>query len=205
MSSEAVTGVVGIASAAVAALGLLLTWYRHDTTSASRRRTGRGPPPRRILTRARVAGLCTGVIVVAAALGISLVLRASPAPRAGEADRLSEVQYTSQLSQMCLQSNEEAGRIEETNPTGPLEYAALDVEMRLLEHIEQLAPPRSYQHAHEALVATWQQRIALLQDAYPRLDHADETVQDEVRRAEELSAKVTEISTSLGAPECGFG
>jgi hypothetical protein len=53
-------------------------------------------------------------------------------------------------------------------------------------------------------VATWQQRIALLQSVYQRLDPADEAVVDDLRRADELAARVTELATSLGTPECGF-
>jgi hypothetical protein len=105
---------------------------------------------------------------------------------------------------MCLQSDEEARRIEEANPTGQLLGAAIDVEQRLVDHIEQLTPPPSYESAHEELVATWQQRIALLDAAYRQLDPAEETVEEDLRRAGELSAKVTEMSTSLGVPECGF-
>ncbi len=204
MTQEAITGVVGIASAAVAALGLLLAWYRHDVKAARRARRGPRTRTSRALSRSRVAALLAAVIVGAAVVGVSLVVSASPSPRPGAAQPLTEVQYGSQLSQLCLQSVEEARRIEEAEPGGQILGANVDVERRLVDRIRALTPPRSHKAVHDELVATWQQRIALLESVYQRLDPADEAVMDDLRRADELALRITDLSTSLGTPECGF-
>ncbi len=108
------------------------------------------------------------------------------------------------MSQLCLQSAEEARRIEEADPAGQILGVNVDVEQRLVDHIKALTPPRSYKPAHDELVAAWQQRIALLRSVYQRLDPADEAVENDLRRADELAAKVSDIATSFETPECGF-
>jgi hypothetical protein len=105
---------------------------------------------------------------------------------------------------MCLRSAEEARRIDESDPPGQILGANVDVERRLVDQIKTLSPPRSRKAAHDELIATWQQRIALLESVYQRLDPADESVVNDLRRASELSVKVSDISTSLETPECGF-
>ena len=80
----------------------------------------------------------------------------------------------------------------------------VDVEKRLVDRIRALTPPRSHTSIHDELVATWQQRIALLESVYRRLDPADEAVKNDLRRADELALRITDLATSLGTPECGF-
>jgi hypothetical protein len=204
MSPQVVTGLVGIASAAVAALGLLLAWYRRDAQT-----TGHPAPRtwwRRVFTRPRVAALCAVAVVGAATAGVIPLLSAgtpTPEPTAGPPP-LTEVEYGSRLSGLCLQSDEEGRRIEEAEPSGPVLGAAIDIERRLVDRIEALDPPASYRSAHDELVATWRQRIALLESAYQKLAAGDTDVAGDLGRADELAATVTEKSTALGAPECAF-
>jgi hypothetical protein len=141
---------------------------------------------------------------MAAAVGIYLILSSSPSPKPGTVQPLTEVQYRSKLSQICLRSAEEERRIEEADPTGQILGVNVDVEQRILDQIEELDPPRNYRAAHDELVASWQQRIALLESVYQRLDPADEAVPDDLRRADELGAQISDIAESLGTPECGF-
>jgi hypothetical protein len=145
------------------------------------------------------------VIIVAAAGGVYLILTASPPSQPTGVQPLTETQYKSQLSQMCLQSAEEARRIDEADPAGQEIGADADVEKRLVDQVRTLTPPRRYKAAHDELVAAWQQRIALFESVHQRLDPADEAVEDDLRRASELAARISDISTSLGTPECGFG
>jgi hypothetical protein len=145
------------------------------------------------------------VIIVAAAIGVYLIVSASPLPQPAAVQPLTEAQYKSQLSQMCLQSAEEARRIDEADPAGQEIGADVDVEKRLVDQVRTLTPPQRYKAAHDELVATWQQRIALFQSVHQRLDPADEAVENDLRRASELAARISDLSTSLGTPECGFG
>jgi hypothetical protein len=204
VSAEAITGVVGISSAAVAALGLLLAWYRHDAKSARRPGRGRRSRPARVLSRDRVAAVGTAAIVGSAAVGVYLVVGASPTPEPAAVEPLTEVQYRSELSQACLQSAEEARRIEEAEPGGQILGVNIDVEQRLVEGIKALAPPRSLETLHDELVATWEQRLALLTSLYERLDPADDSVVGDLERASQLTTRISELATSLDTPECGF-
>jgi hypothetical protein len=151
-----------------------------------------------------VAALCVAMIIVAAAVGVALILGASPSPTPGAAQPLTEGQYRSQLTRICLQSAEEARRIEEADPRGQTLGVNLDFEKRLVDQIKTLVPPPSYKAVHDEMVASWQQRIALLESVYQQLDSADEGVPDDLRRADELAARVSEITETLGNPECGF-
>ena len=81
--------------------------------------------------------------------------------------------------------------------------------IRLLRHAVPSPSPfqwpiRDAAAAHDELVASWQERIALLESVYQRLDPADEAVPGDLRRPDELAAQVSDIGESLGTPECGL-
>src|SRR6478752_3339232 len=176
MDGQAIGGIVGVLSAAIAALGLLLTWYRNE---APPRRRGRRQVPRPwyrwMLTRAGIAVSLGLMVCIMASAGTVLIALApsSSGPSSGTASPVrpvNELQYRSQVARLCLDSDEEARRIEKTNPQNTVLGVNVDVEKRLVDKIRQVVPPASLKSAHDDLLAAWDQRIALLEAVYQELD-----------------------------------
>jgi len=200
VDAQTISGTVGVVSAAIAALALLLTWYRHgqppDEGTESR------PWLRRVVIRGRLALMVAIVVGLLAAVGITSTFRVRPPATSPSA--LSETQYRSQLTRLCLDTDEEARRIEEANPQNSVLGPNVSLEQREVDRVKMLNPPNSLRSIHEDLVGTWERRLTLLDSVYRRLDRPDDTVESDLGAASELAVRLTELSKSLGVPECRF-
>lgn len=204
MDPQAITLVVSMLGFAVAALGLLLAWYRRPD-AAGERWTPPGWLRRAVPTRGRLALLMAAVIAVLTVGGIlsSAFVRTSTSVASGAAP-LSESQYRSNLSRACLAATDEAGRILESEPQGSVFGINAVVERRVVDALRVMVPPDSLRSVHDELLAAWDRRVVLLESLYPRLDRGDATAMDDLQVAADMATTISEVTTSLGVGECAF-
>lgn len=203
MDAQTISGTVGVVSAAIAALALLLTWYRHEHPPDE----GTEPRPwlRRVITRGRLALMIAIMVGLLTAVGIASAFRVhSPASSSPASAQLSETQYRSELTRVCLDAEEDGRRVEDANPQDTVLGSNISVEQRLIERAKVLNPPSTLRSIHEDLIATSERRLTLLDSVYRRLDRPDDRVESDLKAATGLAVRLTELSKSLGVPECGF-
>jgi hypothetical protein len=211
MDSQTISVIIGVIGAAIAALGLLLAWYRGDRskTPPSPDQSPPGPWYRRIRTRHGMAIAAATAVAVLTGVGVLLVIVSPAAPPPDQAAPLTEAQYRSELTRACVDADEEAQRIAETEPANTVFGANINVERHLVDRLRGLVPPKSLRAAHDDLIGTWDRRLAILDSIYLKLRRPDTDVQDadvqaDLAVATELAAKVTELSKSVDVPQCGF-
>ena len=214
METQAISGAVGVLGAAIAALGLLLTWYRYDRPKESAR-----PHPREVrvwrrrVRRSTLAGVLTAGILLVSTMGV-IVAFATSSPQPAKAlpasppttasPPITEAEYRASMSRICTAANEDARRIEEASPQGSVLGAALGVEQKMVNDIQAVRPPNSLMGMHNELLATWQRRISLLDSIYRRAAAPDDRLDTDLDAADALADKITELAARLGVPECSF-
>ena len=206
MDSQTISVIIGVIGAAIAALGLLLTWYRIDRseTPASAEEAPLGPWYRRIKTRRGMALTVATVVAVLTVVGVVVAILSPPAPPPGQAAPIMEAQYRSELTRACLDADDEAQRIIDIEPENTAFGANVNVERHLVDRLRRLVPPKLLRATHDDLIGTWDRRVAMLDSVYKKLGRPDADVETDLATAAELAAKITELTTSAGVPECGF-
>ena len=197
MGAQVISVAAGVVSVAIAALGLLLTWYRREASTEAAADAAADPPgsagkareevpesnhgwlQQRTRDRRRTrifVSFAVGVAVLTAA-GVLFTFRLgepgkstapSVSPSAAPAQP-TVAQYTGQLGQVCSAAKEKARRIEESKPTDTVLGALLNIEQDEVDQAGRLAPPAGLKSAHDDLLALWQRRISLLESVYRRL------------------------------------
>ena len=207
MDSQGIGAIVGIIGAAIAALGLLLTWYRSDKSKAPpfAEQSPSEPWYRRIRTRRGTALSVASTIAALTVVGVAVAALSPSAPTPGQATPLSEAQYRSELTRACLDADDEAQRIVDTDPANTVFGVNVNVERHLVDRVRRLVPPKSLRAIHDDLVGTWDRRLAMLDSVYTKLGKPGTDYEAALASATELANRVTELSATLGVPECGFG
>ncbi len=208
MGAQVISIAAGVVGTAVAALGLVLAWYRHDQRKDNRRgRAGQVRQQARARTRLRMAVAASVVIVVLAAVGILAAFRLNvPGDDAGTSGRenpLSRSQYQSQVSRICLEGKEEARRLEDLEAQETLLGPAIEIEAAEVRQIRGLIPPRDLRRTHDEMLAVWERRVSLLESLYRRQDElAAEEFTTQIITTDELAEDLTRYFESLQVPEC---
>lgn len=198
MDAQKIGVATAVVSAAIAALGLLLTWYRHEE----------GKEERKGFWLFVAAGV--GVVSLTA-VGVTLIfmLGADIENSPGSTDmpvtptQLTEAQYVGQLGTICSDAREDARRLDELQARETLFGPEIDIEQDVVDQIRQLRPPGHLNGIHEDIVAVWQRRIGLLESTYQRLSTlSDYELETEAAASERLAEQLEEPFQELGAIEC---
>lgn len=202
MNAETISVTTGIASAAIAALGLLLNEYRRDE------KKDKSFKSRRFFTIA-----CVGIVVLAVA-GITVTLMIGRGPKdsvgtdtAGESPpQLTEVQYKGKVGTICSDAKARARRILELRPQETVLGLVVQIEQDEETQIAKLQPPEKLKNVHADVVSVWQRRISLLDSIDHRLSQlGGNELGTELAAADKLAAGLNESFKSLGVPECIIG
>jgi hypothetical protein len=194
---QTVSVVTAVISAAVAALGLLLNWYRREENEKKDK------------SRWVFVVTCVGIVVltvvgVATTFVLGVGTKASvDIEHPGASMPLTEVQYKGQVGIICSDAKEKARRIQELQARETVLGAAIQIEQDEEVQVAKLRPPDKLKNAHEDMVSVWQRRIGLLESVYHRLPQlSDSELAVELAAADRLAVQLAESFQSLGVPEC---
>jgi|SRR3954451_1563251 hypothetical protein len=211
MGAQEVSIIGGVISTAIAALGLLLAWYRHDERKG---KSGGGYARDRQKARARIRlriAVIAGIGVVSlAAVGVLFTVRSD---RSGQSSSsvgaqrsgamLTRRQYQDRVSQLCLDAQEKARRLEELNAQETLFGPAIKVEEDEVDGIKALVPPREFRSTHNEMIAVWDRRVSLLEATYRRLAQlTDDELAAQLAITDAMAEELARSFRSLGIPEC---
>jgi hypothetical protein len=192
----------GVASTAVAAIALLLAWYRREGKEEEAERKDR---PRWAL-RARTwvfATVAVGIIALSTG-GVVFTFKAGT-PGQGVSAGLTAVQYSSRLGQICSAASEKALRVEESKPMNTVLGLEIEIEKDEVDAIRPLVPPNNLRTTNANMIAIWDRRIDFLESIYSRVAQLSDTVlKSQLREADQMNTELTKIFQSLGVPECSM-
>lgn len=195
MDAQVISIATAVVSAAVAALGLLLSSYRRDD--------GKQTPRSKWLYLGAGAG-----IVVLAGIGVSatFILGAENAASDDEPAPLTEAQYKGQMSAACLEAREKSRRLDELQALKTLLGATIKVDQDEATEIKQLRPPESLRAVHDEIIFILERRVRLMEAIYQRLDHISEKdLERELAAVDRLAERHEALVRPLGVPECIIG
>jgi hypothetical protein len=160
---QVISVATAVVSAAVAALGLLLSSYRREDRKDNPRSRwfflGIG---------AAIVALATAGVVATFVLGSDD--QTPPAAATATTAQVTEAQYKGQVSAICLDSREEHRRLDELQAIKTLLGATIKVEEDEANRIKQLQPPASLRNLHDEIVFVMERRVRLMERTYQRLD-----------------------------------
>lgn len=199
MDVQTISVATAVVSAAIAALGLLLSWYRREGDKGERK------------SHWPFIAACAGIIVLTV-LGVTLTFMLGADTKSsvdtgspGVSSPLTEVQYKGQLGAVCSDAKEKARRIEELHAQATVLGAAIQIEQDEEGQIRKLQPPDKLKSIHDDMVSVWQRRISLLESIYHRRPQLNEhELATELATADRLAEQLTDSFNSLGVPECSF-
>jgi hypothetical protein len=193
-----------VLSAAIAGLGLLLSWYRREG--------------RKDEHKSKWPFIAAGTsILVLAVTGVALTFlfgadtkntSASPELSTGAISssvptRLSEAQYRDKVSAACSEAKERAKQVNKSKPQETPFGAQIEIEQREIGQIEALQPPDKLKSAHESMVSVWRHRISLLESInhrLPELNHNERAA--ELAAVDRLAKQMTESFKLIGVSKC---
>jgi len=204
LDTQAIGVAAGIVSVAVAALGLLLTWYRRE--EKQEHKSGYRRDQRALSKRMRVQ------LSVAAAVGIIAltfggVIFTFKAGTTGKVysvpSPLTATQYRDRLGRICSDAYRKAGQIDATGPRKTVFGLEVTNEQDEVGLVRRLIPPTELKTTHANMIALWDRRISLLSSIYTRWAQLsiDEQLSG-IAKAEQLVAELAKIFRLLRVPEC---
>lgn len=210
MNATGISVASALVGVAVAALGLLLTWYRGEgkkpsKSSANINQARRQEQKRTVL----VGGGCLAITIFTVA-GVALALRSSSPERgssagaqAGSAPVLSINQYRAHLGQICSDGLEKAGRIEASEPAKTALGASNDIERDEIAAVKRLSPPLDYRQRHEDLIALWERKVSFLESMYQNYSYlSDDELIAQLKRSVQMNNDLSRAFKAVGVPEC---
>jgi hypothetical protein len=211
MDAQVISVAAGLVSVAIAALGLLLTWYRREGERVNETEDRR----RQQIFRSVSAGIIASTL---AAITFTFILGEGPngsqvaetpvstlSPKSPDGSMgLSRTQYIARVGQACSDALEKGQRLSKLRARETVLGAAVKVEEEELEEISNLQPPEELQALHRDMVSIWQQRISLLESVYQRLPgEANESeLAAQLMAADQLADELAEFFKTLDLPEC---
>lgn len=202
MDTQNISVAAGVLSAAVAALGLLLTWYRREEKEERKSSNGRA-----LSKRARVrlfAAVAVGIVVLAAG-GVVLTFKvgATGGKNSGVSATLTATQYRGRLGRICSDAKERMLQIDQTGPTKTVLGLEATGEQDEVGAIRRLAPPNELTVTHANMIAVWDRRVSILKSLSSHLAQlSNNEFLSGSREADHLAVELAKIVQSLRVPEC---
>jgi hypothetical protein len=212
MDAQVISVAAGVVSVAIAALGLLLTWYRREGQKASATENRR----REQIFRGAGVGI---IACTLAAVTLTFIVGEEPhssqttettisteSPKSSDGSMaLSKAQYTARIGQACSDALEKGQRLARLRARETVLGAAVKVEEEELDEIRDLQPPEELQALHRDMVSIWQRRLSLLESVYQRQpggkgDESELVLQ--LMTADQLADELAEFFKTLNLPEC---
>jgi hypothetical protein len=139
VDAQTISIAAGVVSAAIAAIGLLLSWYRREDYKDEKEKNSRN---RLFIT----ASTC---ILVVAAVAVVFTFRLSSGTENSakkfeiptSSTQLTDVQYRGQLGAICSDATEKARQLEDTDPQKAVFGVTLRIEEDELSQVRKLQPP----------------------------------------------------------------
>ena len=195
MDAQVISVATAVVSAAVAALGLLLTHYRREDRKENPR------------SHWYFIGAGAGIIALAVVgVAATFVLGTNEEPTAVATTQLTEAQYKGQVSAACLDSREKSRRLDELQALKTLLGATIKVEEDETNRIKVLRPPDSLKALHDEMVFILERRVRLMERTYQRLEQlSDNELDAELQLVDQLAVQHEKLVKTLGVPECIIG
>lgn len=205
MDPQTIGVAAGIISVAVAALGLLLTWYRREEKEEDKSGYRRG---QRALSKRRRIRLSVVAAVGITALTVGGVIFTFKAGTTrskvyGVPSPLTATQYRDQLGRICSDAKRKAGEIEATSPRKTVFGLEVTNEQDEVGLLRRLVPPTELKTTHVNMIALWARRISLLSSIYTR--RAQLSIHDQLAgfaQADQLATELAKVFRLLRVPEC---
>jgi hypothetical protein len=208
LDTQDISVAAGVVSVAVAALGLLLTWYRREEKEERKSSQGRA-----LSKRARVwlfAVVAVGITVLAAGgvvftfkVGATDSIGATDSKSTGPPATLTATQYRGRLGKICSDANKKASQIDETRPAKTVFGLEITDEQDEVSAVRRLVPPNEMKAANANMIAVWDRRISLLSSIHSRWAQLSDSEKiSELRETDQLAAKLAKLFRSLDVREC---
>jgi len=205
LDTQAIGVAAGIISVAVAALGLLLTWYRREEKEEHKSgyKQGQRALPKRMRIWLSVVA-AVGIIALTAG-GVIFTFKAgmTHSKDYGIPASLTATQYRDRLGQICSDAKSKAGQIEATSPRKTVLGLEVTNEQDEVGLVRRLVPPTELKTTHVNMIALWGRRISLLSSIYIR--RAQLSIHDQLSalaQTDQLAAELAKIFRFLHVPEC---
>ena len=212
MDPQVVSVAAGVVGVAIAALGLLLSWYRREGQTASDKEERR----RQQIFRAISIGIIASTVIGVAftfALGenskssqvtqTTVGTEPTSTKNSNGSMELSRAQYVGRVGKACSEAMEKGRRLSKLRARETVLGAAVKVEEEELDEISNLQPPEELKALHSDMVSTWRRRISLLESVYQRLPEIGESQGAvELMAADQLADELAVSFKTLELPEC---
>ena len=204
---------------AIAALGLLLTWYRREEKEERKSSNGSTPRPlgKRTRTRTRmfvalavgIVSLALGGVVFTFEVGMNGQDGSGKGSAGGKSSGVSApltaAQYRGRLGQICSDTYKKAQQIDQSRPTRTVLGLEIIIEQDAVAAIRPLVPPKEFAARNADMIAVWNRKISLLASIYSRLRQlSDSELESASIEADQLTTEEAKIFRSLGVPECAI-
>lgn len=215
MDTQNISVAAGVIGVAIAALGLLLTWYRREEKEERKSSDGSTPRPLGKRTRTRMfVALAVGIIFLALG-GVVFTFEvgmngqngsgkgSAGGKSSGVSAPLTVAQYRGRLGQICSDTYKKAQQIDQSRPTRTVLGLEIIIEQDAVAAIRPLVPPKAFAARNADMIAVWDRKISLLSSIYSRLHQlSDSELESASIEADKLATEVAKIFRSLGVPEC---
>ena len=177
---------ITIVGAALAGLGLLLSWYRREERKDEHENKWPFIAAGISILVLAVTGVTLTFLFGADTKNTSISVEPSTsATSSGVPTRLSEAQYREKVGAACFRAKEKARQIDESRPKIHHLAPKLRSSSRVGQ-IESLQPPDKLKSAHDSMVSVWRHRISLLESTNKRLPQLnDKDLEAELAAADE--------------------
>lgn len=207
LDTQAIGVAAGIFGVAIAALGLLLTWYRREEKQEHESDYRRGP--RALSKRMRVwLSVAAAVGIIALTFGgVIFTFKAGTTDSKihGVPSPLTAAQYRDRLGRICSDAYRKAGQIDATSPRKTVLGVEVTNEQDEVGLVRRLVPPTELKTAHANMIALWDRRVSLLSSTYTRWAQLsiDEQLSG-LAQADQLAAELAKVFRLLRVPECAM-
>jgi hypothetical protein len=215
LDTQTISVAAGVISVAVAALGLLLTWYRHEEKEGRKSSNGTTSHPLSKRTRTRMfLALAVGVTAIALG-GIVFTFEVGtnaqgPSGHSSVAEKsssasspLTAAQYRGRLGQICSDTFRKAQEIAQSRPMRTAIGPEIIIQQDALAATRPLVPPKVLAARNMEMIAVWKREISLLVSIYSRLPYlSDSELESGVKEASQLTTELDKIFRLLGVQEC---
>jgi len=212
LDTQTISVAAAVIGVGVAALGLLLTWYRREEKEEHKGSNGIASHllSKRMRTRVFLA-LAVGVVAIALG-GVLFTFEVGrngqgasgqDKKTSGTSSLLTATQYRSKLGQICSNTYRKAEEIVQTHPIRTAIGPEIIIEQDAIAAIRPLVPPKALAARNTEMIAVWKREISLLSSIYSRLNNlSGSELRSEIRVSNQLTSELNKIFRSLKVQEC---